>query len=47
MNGTNRVNGASYAVACNANSATNAANAYNGLIATSNDKIHGQHPNLQ
>ena len=38
MNGTNRTNGASYSVNCNSNSATNAANAYNGLLATSNDK---------
>ena len=38
MNGTNRTSGAAYSVACNANSSTNAANAYNGLIATSNDK---------
>ena len=38
MNGTNRTNGAAYAVNCNANSATNAANAYTGLLATSNDK---------
>ena len=38
MNGTNRTNGASYSVACNANSTTNATNAYNGLLSTSNDK---------
>jgi type IV pilus assembly protein PilA len=38
MNGTNRTNGATYSVACNANSATNAANAYTGLLTTSNDK---------
>ena len=38
MNGTNRTSGAAYSVSCNANSNTNASNAYNGLIATSNDK---------
>ena len=38
MNGTNRTNGATYSVACNANSTTNATNAYNGLLNTSNDK---------
>ena len=38
MNGTNRVSGAAYSVACNANSATNAANAYTALLNTANDK---------
>ena len=38
MNGTNRTNGASYSVACNSNSTTNATNAYNGLLTTANDK---------
>jgi len=38
MNGTNRSNGAAYSVSCNANSTTNATNAYNGLLNTSNDK---------
>ena len=38
MNGTNRTNGATYSVACNANSTTNATNAYTGLLTTSNDK---------
>jgi len=38
MNGTNRANGAAYSVNCNSNSTTNATNAYNGLLTTSNDK---------
>ena len=38
MNGTNRVNGTSYSVNCNANSTTNASNAYTALLNTANDK---------